>query len=383
MTMVHAPAVLARSDRSFITEWRRTLDWGFMAGLFFLLAIGMLMSLAAGPAAAARIGYDNPYYFSIRHVVFVAASCVLLFGASLLSPAWVRRVAAGVFLGSLVLMLVILVAGHEAKGAQRWLRIAGFTFQPSEILKPALIVLCGWLLAQRERFPNGPWAAIAFALYLATLALLLLQPDVGQSALITAAFIVTFFVSGLPFRWAALFAGGGAVLASALYATLPHVQQRVNAWFGVTGVDTYQIDTAAQAIARGGLFGAGPGGGLVKAKLPDAHTDFIFAVMVEEFGLIAALVLIAIFGLLIIRGFRAASRVDDPYARCAAAGLFTLFGLQAMINLAVNLALIPPKGMTLPFVSSGGSSMLGIALTLGFALALVRGKGTRAVGRYG
>lgn len=329
------------------------------------------------------MGYDNAYYFSVRHVVFAGAASVLLVAASFLSPVWVRRAAAGVFAASLVLMLVILVAGHEAKGAQRWLRVAGFTFQPSEILKPALIVLCGWLLAQRERFPNGPWAPMAFGLYLATLALLLLQPDVGQSILITAAFIVTFFVSGLPLRWVVLFAGGGAALASGLYATLPHVQQRVHAWLGVTGVDTYQIDTAAQAIARGGLFGTGPGEGLVKARLPDAHTDFIFAVMVEEYGLIAALVLIAIFGLLIIRGFRAASRVDDPYARCAAAGLFTLFGLQAMINLAVNLALIPPKGMTLPFVSSGGSSMLGIALTLGFALALVRGQGTRVKGRYG
>jgi cell division protein FtsW len=255
--------------------------------------------------------------------------------------------------------------------------------QPSEVVKPCLIVLVAWLLAQREQFPSGPWAPIAFGLYCVTISLLLLQPDVGQTVLITAAFIVTFYVSGLPWRWAALFVLAGGVLASVLYATLPHVQNRVHAWFGVTGVDTYQIDKAAEAIARGGLFGTGPGEGMVKASLPDAHTDFIFAVLTEEFGLIAALVLFAIFTLMIVRGFRAAARLDDPFPRAAAAGLFTLFGLQAAINIAVNLALIPPKGMTLPFVSSGGSSMIGIGLTLGLAFALIRGQGTRARGSYG
>lgn len=383
MTYVSSAPLLARSDTSWLTEWRRTLDWGLVGGALFLMAIGMLLSLAAGPSAAARIGYDNEYYFVFRQAIFVAASGVIMIGVSMLDRSWARRFATLVFMGGLAMMFFILVWGHEAKGAQRWLLVAGFTVQPSEVVKPALIVLSGWLLAQRELYPSGPWAIIAFLFYAVTLGLLLLQPDVGQSALLTAAFVVTFFVSGLPWRWAAGFGVGGISLSALLYMLLPHVRVRINSFIDPSSADTYQIDKAAEAIGRGGLFGVGPGEGQVKLHLPDAHTDFIFAVMAEEYGLIAALVLMSIFVLVIIRGFRASARVDDGYARAASAGLFTLFGLQAAINIAVNLALIPPKGMTLPFVSSGGSSMIGTGLTLGLALALVRGQGTRTRGRYG
>jgi len=239
-------------------------------------------------------------------------------------------------------------------------------------VKPALIVLTGWLLAQRAMYPKGPWAAITLVFFCVTLGFLLLQPDVGQSALLTAAFVVTFFVSGLPWRWAAVFAGGGAALSGLLYATLPHVRFRINSFINPTEYDTYQIDKASEAIGRGGLFGVGPGEGKIKTALPDAHTDFIYAVLGEEFGYIAAIGLIFIFGFIVWKGLRAAARLHDPYPRAAATGLFTLFGLQAAINIAVNVSLIPPKGMTLPFISSGGSSMLGIALTLGLALALIR-----------
>jgi cell division protein FtsW len=373
----------ARSDTSWLTEWRRTVDWGLMGGAFFLIGIGLLMSLAAGPTAAIRIGYENEYFFVIRQAAFAASAAVFLVGVSMLDQTWARRLATLVFFTALALMVWILVFGYEAKGAQRWLRIAGFSLQPSEMIKPALIVLSGWLLAQREAYPSGPWAVIAFVFYAVTLGLLLLQPDVGQAALLTAAFVITFFISGLPWKWAVAFAGGGVSLAGLLYALLPHVRARVNSFVDPSAFDTYQIDKAAEAIGRGGLFGVGPGEGQVKASLPDAHTDFIFSVMVEEFGLVAAIVLLAVFTLMVLRGFRAAAQLDDGYARAAAAGLFSLFGLQAAINIAVNVALIPPKGMTLPFVSYGGSSMIGTGLTLGLALALVRGQGTRSRGRYG
>jgi len=383
LTYVASAPLLARSDMSWLTEWRRTLDWGLFGGAFFLIAIGLLMSLAAGPTAAARIGYSDEYFFVFRQVCFAGLGATIMVVVSMLDRTWARRFATLVFIVSLALMFFILVWGHEAKGAQRWLRFAGFSLQPSEMVKPALIVLSGWLLAQRELYPTGPWAIIAFLFYAVTLGLLLLQPDVGQSVLLSAAFVVTFYVSGLPWRWAAGFAVGGVSLSASLYALLPHVRYRVNSFINPDSADTYQIDRAAEAIGRGGLFGVGPGEGQVKIHLPDAHTDFIYAVMVEEFGLIAALMLMAVFVLLILRGFRASSRVEDGYARAAAAGLFTLFGLQAAINIAVNLALIPPKGMTLPFVSYGGSSMIGTGLTLGLALALVRGQGTRTRGRYG
>lgn len=383
MSYTATAPLLARSDTSWFTEWRRTVDWGLLAGSFFLMAIGLLMSLAAGPSAAEKYGYANPYFFPMRQAMFVSAGVVLLLGTSMLDRAWARRFAAVMFFACIGLLVFILIAGHEAKGAHRWIRIAGFSLQPSEMAKPALIVLSGWLLAQRELYPNRIWEAVAFIFYAVTVGLMLLQPDVGQSFLLTAAFVVTFFVSGLPWKWGVAFAGGGVGLAGMLYALLPHVRERLRGFINVREGDHSQIDRAAEAIGRGGLFGVGPGEGLVKARLPDAHTDFIFAVMAEEFGLIAAIVLLAAFALMVLRGFRASARVEDSYARAASAGLFTLFGLQAAINLAVNLALIPPKGMTLPFVSYGGSSMLGTALTLGLALALVRGQGTRTRGRYG
>ncbi|MEL6415041.1 MAG: putative peptidoglycan glycosyltransferase FtsW [Pseudomonadota bacterium] len=365
-------ALRPRSATGRFLEWQRGLDWSILTSAMILLCVGLLMSLAAGPPAAERLGYANEFHFVQRHSMFVGVAVIVMVGVSILDKVWARRLAALVFLGSTVLLAFILVAGYEAKGAQRWIRIGSFGLQPSEFVKPALIVLSGWLLAQRRIYPNGPWAAITLVFFCATLGFLLLQPDVGQSALLTTAFMVTFFVSGLPWRWAAIFIGGGTALSGLLYATLPHVRFRINSFINPTDYDTYQIDKASEAIARGGLFGVGPGEGRIKTALPDAHTDFIYAVMGEEFGYLAAVGLILIFGYIVWKGLRTAARLHDPYPRAAASGLFALFGLQAATNIAVNVSLIPPKGMTLPFISSGGSSMMGIALTLGLALALIR-----------
>ena len=365
---------LARTDRSVVAEWRRTIDWPILAACFLLLATGLLLSLSAGPPAAEKIGFQT-YHYVYRHIVFVCASILVLISASMLKVQWVRRFSALIYLGCFALMVWVLLSGHEAKGAQRWIRIAGFTLQPSEMIKPALIVLSGWLLAQRELFPRGPWTVISFALYAAVVVLLLLQPDVGQTALLSAGFLITFYISGLPWRWGAGFAGGGVVLGGLLYLTMPHVRERVHMFVVPSASDTYQIDKAAEAIANGGLFGIGPGEGAIKFQLPDAHTDFIYSVLSEEFGLIAALALLALYALIVLRGCMLASRIEDLFPRAAATGLFALFGLQAAINIAVNVSLIPPKGMTLPFVSSGGSSLIGTALTLGLALALARRHG--------
>ena len=375
--------ILPRSDESHLTEWRRSVDWQIMIAALSLLGLGLMLSLAAGPPAAERLGLNDAFYFVKRHSLFAVAAAVGLVAASMLDAVWARRISAVVFCGSFVMLTAILIIGHEAKGAHRWIEIGGFTLQPSEFAKPALIVLSGWLLAQRQLFPGGPWAVVALVFYVVTLGLLLLQPDVGQSALLTAAFIVTFFVSGLPWKWASIFFSGGVTLSLSLYALLPHVRYRVNSFVNPSEYDTYQIDKASEAIARGGLLGVGPGEGTVKTHLPDAHTDFIFAVLGEEFGYVAAIALIGLITFICWRGFRAASRVRDPYPRAAAAGLFALFGLQAAINIAVNVSLIPPKGMTLPFISYGGSSMLGIALTLGLALALIRRQSAAAWREHG
>ncbi|WP_300376144.1 putative lipid II flippase FtsW [Henriciella sp.] len=370
--------ILPRADGSYITEWRRSIDWPILIAACTLLGLGLMLSLAAGPPAAERIGLSDPFHFFKRHCVFAVLGFGALIATSMLDRVWSRRMSAVIFCGSFVMLAALLVIGFEAKGAQRWIQLGGFTLQPSEFAKPALIVLSGWLLAQRQQYPGGPWAVVSLVFFVVTLGLLLLQPDVGQSALLTASFIVTFFVSGLPWKWAVAFFSGGVGLSAALYASLPHVRHRVNSFLNPSEYDTYQIDKASEAIARGGFLGTGPGEGTVKSHLPDAHTDFIYAVLGEEFGYIAALVLIGLYVFICWRGFRAAARLNDPYPRAAAAGLFALFGLQAAINIAVNVSLIPPKGMTLPFISYGGSSMLGIALTLGLALALIRRQGGAA-----
>ncbi|ACT58094.1 FtsW/RodA/SpoVE family cell cycle protein [Hirschia baltica] len=362
----------ARSDRSLLAEWWRTVDKLMLASLFLLMGVGLLVSLAAGPAASERIGFSDPYHFVYRQAFFMACAAILLVGTSILTPPWARRVAGIVFFLGFLLMAYILLFGHEAKGAQRWIRIAGTTFQPSEIVKPALVLIIGWLLAQREHFPNAPWTLVAFILYAATMGLLLLQPDVGQSALLTAGFLAAFFVSGISLSWVFGLGAGFVALGGSLFTFFPHVRHRVNSFINPSEYDTYQIDTAREAIERGGLMGAGMGEGQIKHDLPDAHTDFIYSVIGEEFGLFVCVALIILFAVITVRGVLTASRHPDPYPRAAAVGLFTLFGIQAAINISVNIALIPNKGMTLPFISSGGSSLLGSALTLGFALALTR-----------
>ena len=367
----------ARTDRSVLAEWRRTIDWPILIACACLLGIGLLAALSAGPPAASRIGYADPYHFVYRQLAFVGLASILLLGTSILTVQWSRRWAGLVFLGSFFLMLWVLLLGHEAKGAQRWIRFAGFSLQPSEMVKPSLIVLAGWLFAQREFYPRVPWAGIAAGLWAATVGLLLLQPDVGQSALLTAAFLTTFFIAGLSWRWAAAFGAGGIALTGLLFLTLPHFRIRLLGFFFPTDYDTYQIDKASEAIANGGLFGVGPGEGTIKQVLPDAHSDFVYAVLSEEFGLVLSILVILLYAFIIIRGMLAARQIEDASPRAAAIGLFALFGLQAAINISVNISLIPPKGMTLPFVSYGGSSLFGTALTIGFALALIRRRGAK------
>jgi cell division protein FtsW len=364
--------IFKRSDTSPLAEWWRTVDKGLIAAALMLLGAGIMLSLAAGPAAAAKLDIEDPFHFVYRQAGFVLAAIGILLGSSLLDPVWARRVCLVLFVLCFLLMAGLLLFGHEAKGATRWIRLWGTTFQPSEIIKPALVVLTAWLLAQRDKFPAGPWAPIAFAFYAVTVGLLLLQPDVGQSALVTAAFVIVFFVAGLPWIWVGVFAVLGTILPVLLYSIIPHVRFRVDSFLNPTDYDTYQIDKARQAIERGGLFGAGPGEGTVKRVLPDAHTDFVYAVAGEEYGLGALVLLTVIFAVIAIKGIMEASKQADIYQRAAGVGLYAIFGLQAAVNMSVNLSLIPPKGMTLPLVSSGGSSLLGSALTLGLALALTR-----------
>ncbi len=269
-------------------------------------------------------------------------------------------------------MAAAIMYGREVNGAHRWIDIGPVSFQPSEFVKPALAVITAWLLSERTRRPDMPGPLLAFVLFGVTVVLLVLQPDVGQTVLVVAVFAVMLFVYGIP--WAML--GGLAALAAAAaavaYRTLPHVSSRIDRFFRPDQGDTFQVDTAMQAFHNGGLFGTGPGGGTAKQTLPDAHSDFIFSVVGEEFGFVAGAVLLCLFAVIVIRVLIRALNESDPFVVLVLAGLVSVFGLQAVINMAVNLSLLPAKGMTLPFISYGGSSLLSMAFTMGLILVFGR-----------
>jgi cell division protein FtsW len=363
--------MVSRADRSAFAEWWWTVDKYLLAGLVALIIGGVVLSLAGSPPVAERLGYDS-FHFVKRHVFFFLPAIAVMIATSFLTPRQVRRVAMIVLVVSLILMLATLFVGTEVKGARRWISLVGLSVQPSEFMKPAFVVIVAWLFAENARRSDIPGNMFALILLAIAVALLVAEPDFGQTILIAIAWGALFFMAGVPWLWIAglgLLAMGGVVAA---YATLPHVAGRIDRFITPHSGDTYQIDRALESILRGGWFGRGPGEGTVKRILPDAHTDFIFAVAAEEFGIILCIGLVVIFALVVFRGFSSSLRTADPFARLAAAGLVVLFGVQSVINMAVNLRLMPQKGMTLPFISYGGSSMLAVAFGMGLVLALTR-----------
>ena len=364
-------ALLSRTDRSLLAYWWWTVDRWSLAAVTTLVAAGVWLTLAASPAVAGRIGLE-PFYFVYRQLSFVAPSLLVIFIVSLLGPRDVRRLALGLFVVSLTLMVATLFVGPEIKGAQRWLLFGPFSLQPSEFVKPAFVVLAAAALAESNRTPAFPGSLLAGGLFLAVACVLVMQPDFGQTTLLTIVCATLFFLAGMKWQWLAGFSGAGVAGAVGAYFLVPHVASRIDRFMNPDHGDTFQVDTALNAFGQGGLMGVGPGEGSVKFVLPDAHTDFIFAVAGEEFGLIACTILIALFGVIVVRALNRALAERDHFIQLAAAGLAVMFGLQAVINIAVSLSLIPAKGMTLPFVSYGGSSMLALSLTVGMLLALTR-----------
>jgi cell division protein FtsW len=362
----------ARTDRSRLGVWWWTTDHIMLGTVAVLMLLGVLLSFAASPAAAARMNLGDPFHFAVRQCFFAAGAAAILIATSMLSPRGIKRAACVIYLCSIAVMMILPVLGHNAKGATRWLEFGGFSLQPSEFMKPALIVLVGWMFSEGQKGEGVPGVSIAFCLYGLAVALLLVQPDVGQTILITIAFGAAFFVAGVPMRWIAGLLGAAAVGLVGVYFAFDHVSSRVHKFLSPDKADTHQIDRAQEAIVHGGLFGRGPGEGVMKRHVPDLHTDFIYSVAAEEYGLFFSLTLITLFALLVTRGLYKAMKLSDPFEQIASAGLFVLVGQQAFINVAVNLNLIPTKGMTLPFISYGGSSMLAMGLTLGMGLALTR-----------
>lgn len=363
--------MVSRAQRTQFADWWWTVDRPLLVAFVALMLAGIVLSLAASPPVAARIGLD-PFYFVNRHVMYLAPALAVLLGTSFMSPRTIRRVALVMFAVSAVLVVATLFFGAEVKGARRWIVIAGVNIQPSEFLKPAFVILVAWLFAESSRKPDVPANTLAVLLLVGSVVILVLQPDFGQTMLILLVWGALFFMAGMRLIWVFGLAAVASVGLMGAYFTVPHVAKRIQRFLDPASGDTFQVDTAVESFINGGWFGRGPGEGTVKRILPDSHADFVFAVAGEEFGIVLCLILVGLFAFIVIRTLTKAARCEDPFARFAAAGLAILFGTQSAINMAVNLALIPAKGMTLPFISYGGSSMISIAYGMGMLLALTR-----------
>jgi cell division protein FtsW len=361
----------ARVDQSPVARWWWTVDRWSLGALMALMAIGAVLSMAASPAVAVRIGYD-PLHFVKRHLLAVPVSLGIMFAVSLLPPRKIRH-AAGVLFGlSLALLVLTLAVGVEIKGARRWVNVAGLGIQPSELIKPTFAIVAAWLFAEQRRNPAfyGNW--ISAGLFAVILAILFKQPDFGMAMVVAAVWFAQFFMAGLRFYWLGIGLVGGASMLLAAYEWLPHVTDRINRFLDPNAGDSYQVRRSLEAFMGGGLWGKGPGEGTVKDVLPDAHADFVFAVAGEEFGLVACVLIVGLFAFIVLRGFSRLLQEQDQFVLLAATGLLIQFGLQAAVNMASALRLIPTKGMTLPFLSYGVSSMLALALGMGMLLALTR-----------
>jgi cell division protein FtsW len=372
MSAPYTPA-FSRNDQSHVAQWFWTVDRGLLGAALALMALGVALSFASSPAAIlADESITDPFHYSWRMMVFSGVGLSIMLTTSLMSPRGVRRIAVLALFGAIVVMMALPFIGDTVKGAARWVNFGPFSLQPSEFAKPGLIVFAAWMFAEAQKGQGVPGVTIAFGFYALTVSLPLIQPDIGQTLLITTTFMAVFFMAGVPFKWMAVLASLGMAGLVSLYFVFGHMRDRLSRFFSPETTDTHQIDSASEAIRAGGLLGRGIGEGVMKRRVPDLHTDFIYSVGAEEFGLILSLIMISLYAFIVIRGMRRAMKLTDPFEQTAAAGLFMLIGLQACINVAVNLNLIPTKGMTLPFISYGGSSMLAMGLTMGFALALTR-----------
>ena len=366
---------LSRNDKTTVGRWFWTIDKLLLGLVLLLIGIGIIAVAAASPAAAHRysgagVRIDELYYLK-RQIMWVLAGLPLMLATSMLPIVWAKRVAIGLTVAFLLALFAVPFLGFEANGSTRWIQLPGFQFQPSEFLKPVFIVTTAWLLGVRFDDKSVPTMQLSFGLLVIVGMLLMKQPDLGQTGLFAAVWLVQASLAGMSVALVGGTIAAGAAGLAAAYAFVPHVTSRIDR-FLTGGGDTYQIDRALDCFKAGGLFGAGPGEGVMKFKLPEAQTDYIFAVIGEEFGAIACIALAVLYLGIVLRVLLQLLDEEEPFVFLAAAGLATQFGLQAAINMAVNLKLLPSKGMTLPFVSHGGSSFLALSLGMGLLLALTR-----------
>lgn len=366
--------LLSRTSRNPIAKWWWTVDRQMVIGVMVLLGMGFFAAFAASPAVAQHIG-KSTYYFANKQLVFLVLAAFVFLAVSMLDAIWIRRLAVLMLVGAIGGVVLTLFAGVTVKGASRWLHIFGVSIQPSEMLKPAFVVVVAWLLArQRARFKaHDIWYALA--LLIGCCLLLAMQPDFGQTILLALVWMCLFYLAGGSLKLIAGLSSVGLAAALYVYSAYPYFRNRIERFLDPSTGDTYQVDKAMDAIRSGGITGVGPGDGQVKSILPDAHADYVFAVAAEEGGLLMGGFIILTFAFLVWRALWALREENEHWVQLASAGLICLFGLQAIINLGVNLNLIPSKGMTLPFISYGGSSLLASAITMGMLVGLMRRRG--------
>jgi len=366
---------LGRSDRSAFGLWFWEIDRVLLMLVFILISVGLIAVAAASPAAAERYSGGNvtvaPLYYFWRQLAWVGLGLPVMLAVSMLPVTQARRLAMfGAAFFSFMLVLVPII-GNEANGAKRWIGIGFASFEPSEFLKPFFVVTLAWMLSLRAQDKSLPVIPISGALTGIIAFLLMKQPDFGQTIIFCTVWMALMMLSGLSYRLIGLLAGAGGLGIVAAYLFYPVATQRINNFLFQQG-DTYQVDSAHATLTAGGFFGTGPGGGQAKFHLPEAHTDYIFSVVGEEFGLIACIAIACLFLAIVVRVFVKLLDEEDPFIVLAAAGLTTQFAVQALINMAVNVNLAPSKGMTLPFISYGGSSMLALSIGFGLLLAFTR-----------
>jgi cell division protein FtsW len=362
---------LPRTDKSLLSRWWWSVDRLTLTALLVLMTVGIVLVTAASPSVAARVGLQ-PFHFVYRQLIFLAPSLCLMFGASVLGRKALWRAASVTLVVAAFLMVLAILFGAQVKGATRWVSFLGFSLQPSEFIKPAFAVTSAWLIARHQNEEKFPGHQIAMGLYLVLLGLLLLQPDLGMSFVLSCIWGVQVFLSGLPLLLIAVLAILGAAGLFGAYLFFPHVTSRIDRFLDPAAGDNYQVQKSLDAFSHGGWFGTGPGHGQIKLTLPDAHADFVFAVAGEEFGMLFAILLILLFSFIIIRSIVRIYNSDDLFIVLGAAGLLTQFGLQSLIHMGSSLQLLPAKGMTLPFISYGGSSLLSMGMGMGMLLALTR-----------
>ena len=373
----------ARTDRSAIARWWWTVDKAMLVCLIILMVLGVALVTSASPSVANRIGAEHTHFIT-RHIIFVIPSFLIMLSVSVMDHLWIRRIGTVLFAFIIFLMVLVPFIGPDIKGAQRWINLGGFSLQPSEFVKPAFAIVSAWLISHQKKHADFRGNFFCGLIYALVVFLLMSQPDFGMATVLTCMFAAQVFMAGLPLRYLFIMGLGAMIAVVCVYYSFDHVRVRMDKFLNPHGTaDTYQVDKSLEAFSNGGFFGMGPGQGTVKNAIPDVHADFIFAVSGEELGLLATLGLIGIYAFILLRGFGRLMESDDLFVVLAAGGILSMFGLQAFVHMGSSLHLLPTKGMTLPFISYGGSSILAMGFGMGVVLGLTRREARTSIARRG